>query len=165
MLLLNGNVLFEPVLRLVDSPLLDHRRQQWHRVVRQVDDVIELAGTGAPKFVFLHVLVPHAPYVFDRDGSYVPGEVENRRTRDENYVNQVHAANRLMQRLVDGVLARSSAPPAILIQGDEGPYPRGTEGDYYEWSQATVTMLDYEGSPVVTYSVVDKPAKRPRGAS
>jgi hypothetical protein len=31
--------------------------------------------------------------------------------------------------------------------------------------QATVTMLDYEGSPVVTYSVVDKRAKPSRGSS
>jgi hypothetical protein len=29
----------------------------------------------------------------------------------------------------------------------------------------TVTMLDYEGSPVVTYSIVDKRAKPSRGAS
>ena len=31
--------------------------------------------------------------------------------------------------------------------------------------QQTVTMLDYEGSPVVTYSVVDKREKPARGAS
>ena len=30
---------------------------------------------------------------------------------------------------------------------------------------AAVTMLDYEGSPVVTYSVVDKRAKPSRGVS
>ena len=30
---------------------------------------------------------------------------------------------------------------------------------------ATVTMLDYEGSPVVTYSVTDKRAKPSRGTS
>ena len=32
-------------------------------------------------------------------------------------------------------------------------------------AQATVTMLDYEGSPVVTYSVTDKRAKPSRGTS
>ena len=31
--------------------------------------------------------------------------------------------------------------------------------------KATVTMLDYEGSPVLTYSVVDKRAKTSRGTS
>ena len=135
------NVLFEPALRALSSPLVEHRRQQWHRVVRQVDDVIRLAEQAGPKFVFLHVLVPHPPYVFDRDGSYVPIEVENRRSDDENYVNQVHAANGMMQRLVDGILARSPSPPVILIQGDEGPYPVGTESDYYEWSQASIATL------------------------
>jgi hypothetical protein len=140
-MLLNDNVLFEPLGRMIESPLVNHRRQQWHRVLRQVDDVIELAGRRGPKFVFLHVLVPHDPYVFDRDGSYVSAEVENRRDRNENYLNQVHFANRLIHRLVDGILERSSIPPVILIQGDEGPYPRGTGGDYYDWRQATAPIL------------------------
>jgi hypothetical protein len=135
------NVLFEPVQRAVDSPLVDDRRQQWRRVLRQVDDVVALAPGAGPKFVFLHVLVPHPPYVFDRDGSYVPLEVENRRTLDENYGNQVHAANGLIRRLVDGILVRSPSPPVILIQGDEGPYPQGTESDSYEWSQASAATL------------------------
>lgn len=139
--LLDSNVLFEPVLHAVDSPLINHRRQQWHRVTRQVDNVIALAERAGPKFVFLHVLVPHPPYVFDRDGSYVPIEVEHRRTDDENYVNQVHAANSMMRRLVDGILARSPAPPVILIQGDEGPYPVGTESDFYDWTRASADTL------------------------
>jgi hypothetical protein len=151
MMLLNENVLFEPVQRAIDSPLVSHRRQQWHRVVRQVEDVVELAGRKGPKFVFLHVLVPHTPYVFDRDGSYVPLQVEHRRGAYQNYVNQVHAANRLMRRLVEGILERSPTPPVILIQGDEGPYPRGTDGDYYDWSTASTEILRHRAGILNVY--------------
>jgi hypothetical protein len=135
------NVLFEPIQRLVDAPLVDHRRQHWARIVRQVDDAVRLAAEPGPKFVFLHLLVPHQPYVFDRDGSFVSREDENRRTRRENYANQVHAANVLIRRLVDGVLQRSPSPPVIIVQGDEGPYPDGTERVDYEWSRATPEVL------------------------
>jgi hypothetical protein len=136
-----NNVLFEPVQRAFAIPALDERRRQWHRVRRQIDDVLELAAKPGPKFVLLHALVPHPPYVFDRDGSYVPIEVENGRTRDQNYANQVVAANRFIRTLVDGILDRAPAPPVIIVQGDEGPYPPGTDSDYYEWTQASVPVL------------------------
>jgi Sulfatase len=135
------NPLFEPVQRAFDSPLIDHRRQHWERIVWQVDDAVRLAAAAGPKFVFLHLLVPHQPYVFDRDGRFVPRDEENRRTRRENYANQVRAANALMRRLIDGVLERSPSPPVIVVQGDEGPYPDGTEGRNYEWSRATPDIL------------------------
>jgi hypothetical protein len=149
--LLSENVLFEPIQRAIDSPLVNPRRQQWHRVVRQVDDVVELAGRKGPKFVFLHVLVPHTPYVFDRDGSYVSLQLEHRRTAYENYVNQVHAANLLMRRLVEGILERSPTPPVILIQGDEGPYPHGTDGDFYDWSRASAAILRHRAGILNAY--------------
>jgi hypothetical protein len=50
-------------------------------------------------------------------------------------------------------------PKTVTVPGRvEWPNAGGPE-------EQTVTMLDYEGSPVVTYSVADKQAKPPRGAS
>jgi hypothetical protein len=135
------NVLFEPIQHWSASPLIDQRRQQFLRSRRQIEDVLEIASQPGPKFVFLHLLVPHQPYVFDRDGSFVPIEVENRRHRSENYANQVHAANLMIRRLVDGILERSPEPPVIIVQGDEGPYPPGTEEDGYEWRNASLDIL------------------------
>jgi hypothetical protein len=124
------NPLFEPIQRLLPTPLLDHRRQHWDRIVRQVNDAVALADEPGPKFVLLHLLVPHQPYVFDRDGSFVSREDENQRTRRQNYSNQVHAANGLIRQLVDGVLERSASPPVIIVQGDEGPYPDVSAQNY-----------------------------------
>ena len=135
------NPLFEPIQRLLPTPLIDHRRQHWDRIVRQVNDAVALAAEPGPKFVFLHLLVPHQPYVFNRDGTFVPREDENHRTRRQNYSNQVQAANGLIRKLVDGVLERSASPPVIIVQGDEGPYPDGTEHLDYKWSEASVRTL------------------------
>ena len=118
------------------GPWLDDRLQNWHRVRRQVDDVIRLAPTPGPKFVFLHVLVPHPPYVFDRDGGYVTKAEERKRSLAENYTNQVQAANAMIRRMVDGILRDAPSPPVIIVQGDEGPIRRARAGKF-DWRTAT----------------------------
>ncbi len=118
---------FAPVQRAF-GPWLDERLQNWHRVRRQLDDVLNLVPTQGPKFVFLHVLVPHPPYVFDRDGSYVSKAQERQRSFAENYQNQVLAANAMIRRLVDGILRDSASPPVIIVQGDERPVSPGDSG-------------------------------------
>jgi hypothetical protein len=123
------------------GPWLDERQQNWHRVRRQVEDVIQLVPEPGPKFVFLHVLVPHPPYVFDRDGSFVTRDLERQRSFAENYTNQTLAANAMIRRLVDGILHHSTSPPVIIVQGDEGPYPPGTLRDTFDWRTATPTQL------------------------
>lgn len=140
------------VLRLFDSPALspvqrafgpwlDDRLQNWHRVRRQLDDVLQLVPEAGPKFVFFHVLVPHPPYVFDSDGSYVTLAQEEQRSLAENYRNQVLAANLMIRRLVDGILRGSATPPVIILQGDEGPYPRGTTRNSFDWRTASPAQL------------------------
>jgi hypothetical protein len=131
---------FSPVQRAF-GPWLDDRLQNWHRVRRQLDDTIALVPTAGPKFVFLHVLVPHPPYVFDRDGSYVAKASERQRSFAENYTNQVRAANAMIRRLVEGIQRGSPAPPVIIVQGDEGPYPPGTGRDTFDWRTASHRQL------------------------
>jgi len=133
--------LMDPVRMLAPTALLDSRRQQWERVRRQIDDVIATASDPAPTFTFVHILVPHPPYVFDKDGAYLSEAEENRRPERLNYVNQVLGANAMARRLIEGIRARTSAPPVIILQGDEGPYPAGTTGTRYEWREANAQQL------------------------
>ncbi len=123
------------------GPWLDVRLQNWQRVRHQMDDVLRLVPTPGPKFVFFHVLVPHEPYVFDRDGSYVTRAQERKRSLAENYRNQLLAANAMIRRLVDGIVRDSASPPVIIIQGDEGPYPPGTSSMEFDWRTASAKQL------------------------
>jgi len=129
----------------IGSPVVDDRLQQWHRVRRQIAALAEVPRERGPKFVFAHFLVPHPPYVFDRDGAYVSLDEENRRTTRDNYRNQVLFANRIMRTLVDMIVSRSIAPPVIILQGDEGPYPPGIGGadrmDAFRWRNLTTEQL------------------------
>ncbi|MDH5605525.1 MAG: hypothetical protein OEY93_01445, partial [Anaerolineae bacterium] len=86
----------------------------------------------SPKFVFLHLVIPHPPFVYDRegnpiqpkrvmgllDGSDFLGDVEDYRI---GYVDQMIYLNEILKKTVDNILIQSATPPIIIIQGDHGP--------------------------------------------
>lgn len=103
-----------------------------------------LADEPGPKFVFAHFLVPHPPYVFRSDGSFVvnePLEVEDER---EGYLRQMEYINGRILGLVDRLLARPAADrPVIILQADEGPFPIRYDADEwrFDWHGATSEEL------------------------
>jgi hypothetical protein len=145
------SVVFAPVQRALEHPWFDGRLQMYRNVKRQLEDVLRLVPEPGPKFVFFHILVPHDPYVFGRDGSFVPVWVEKRRSFAENYTNQVLAANSMIRRLVDRILEDSSSPPVIIVQGDEGPYPGGTSNYRFNWHAASIELLRHRSGILNAY--------------
>lgn len=91
--------------------------------------VAELPG---PKFVFAHILIPHPPFVFDSDGEVLPPRhkfglrdgSDFQGTPDEyidGYRRQVDYVNRELELILPRIIANSSTPPIIILQGDHGP--------------------------------------------
>ena len=94
----------------------------------------------AAKFVQIHILSPHAPFVFDQFGNDIEPETsfdfyrqeeglkqkdpQLFRTRYRNYstgyTNQIRFLNQKLLQAIDTILANSAAPPVIIIQGDHG---------------------------------------------
>jgi hypothetical protein len=105
----------------------------------QLDELDDLARqrSGTPRFVLAHITLPHEPYVFDADGSYVTQEQAASRTREENIVNQVEYLNTRLRGLVDTLTSGpESTWPVIVIQSDEGPHPAVRTGPDYDWTTA-----------------------------
>jgi hypothetical protein len=114
---------------LYDTTLLqplsedDFRLAQWKRAQFQFEAVQSVRHGRAPGFVFCHFLVPHAPFVFDRNGDFVTQEQEDARTRERNYAEQVRYVNARVLRLIDDLLDRPvTQRPVIVLQADEGPF-------------------------------------------
>src|SRR3989344_173338 len=100
---------------------LDARLIQWERTNYQLDRLAEIASTDhVPTFVFAHFLLPQGPYVFNADGSFVSEEEAAKRTRIENYLNQVSYINKEIAAVVDTILENSEPDPIIILQGDHG---------------------------------------------
>ena len=94
------------------------------RTLFALDMLDELSYIKGPKFVFVHLIVPHPPYVFGPTGGPIESsaagttksEQEGLRYRDQ----AIYISNRMME-IVPKILASSIRPPIIVIQGDHGP--------------------------------------------
>ncbi len=113
------------------------RRYAW--TTWQVNLLANLPAYPSPKFVFGHLLLPHTPYIFAADGSFVTDEANRRRSLDERFSEQLAFTNARMLAIVDDLLAVPAPErPVIVVQADEGPYPRHLEDETgHDWTTAT----------------------------
>ncbi len=105
-------------------------RSRTHYTLRRMK---ELTKDPRPKFVFAHLLCPHPPYVFDREGKLPPPmniSVPPPGSMDwapkNRYVDQLYFLNHLIEDTVTHILKTSKSKPIIIIQGDHGPGCDGT---------------------------------------
>jgi len=136
-----STTMLQPILAA--TSLYDERRMQWERVQYKLAELARLPRSRGPIFAFAHMLLPHPPYVFGRDGTYVTRAQEREQTRAASYTNQLSYTNRCLQRLVDTLIDTARVPPVIILQADEGPFPeryRRNE-DSFDWTAATPEEL------------------------
>ena len=83
----------------------------------------------SPKFVFMHILLPHEPFIFNAEGEAVdyPENLEQS-AYAEAYREQVMFLNSRMLSLLSTVIETSDTPPIIILQGDTGPGRVSKEG-------------------------------------
>jgi hypothetical protein len=87
------------------------------------------ASIPGPKFVFLHLVVPHQPFVFGPDGEpfVIPERVFRGQTyyppKDYSlgYLNQTVYISQQIPGILEGIIRESAQPPVIILQGDHGP--------------------------------------------
>jgi Sulfatase len=94
-----------------------------------LEQLPQISKDPDPTFTFVHLLIPHVPFVFNPDGSIVsdplfyngklawPGDDEH---RIRGYANQIEYIDRKMVEIVKTILAQSQTPPIIVIHGDHG---------------------------------------------
>ncbi|MGI8575436.1 MAG: sulfatase-like hydrolase/transferase [Egibacteraceae bacterium] len=114
------------------------RRRHYVAGRAELDALAGVADRPGPQFVFAHILLPHDPYVFNRDGEFVPEATERSRMREENYVEQLRYLNARLRVLITELTDRpEDRQPVIVLQSDEGPHPvRYTSGPGYDWRSA-----------------------------
>lgn len=80
------------------------------------------------KFVFLHFMMPHGPYLYDKNGNkntFVDSWDFRLTTgayviNTESYIGYLEYANKYIEELVGKILASSDTNPIIVIFGDHG---------------------------------------------
>lgn len=151
---LTQNVSCETEASLLCIGALNSRKSLFNSRLEQLKAVRDTAPGEGPKFIFMHSLLTHVPYIYNADGSYVPEYVEKSRTWKENYKNQLSYVNTPIENTITEILANSKTPPIIILQSDEGPYPeqfRKTGVEKFDWRQATESTLEEKFSILNAY--------------
>jgi hypothetical protein len=102
----------------------------------------EIDEAPGPKFVFAHVLLPHPPYVFDREGNFNDEEPIDA-DRDRMFA-QLEFTNAQIREIVSNLLeGPDETDPIVVLQSDEGPHPPRYQADetYFDWTTATEEEL------------------------
>ena len=85
------------------------------RALAIFDEAESIAEMEEATFTFVHIVKPHEPIVFDREGNVVSD------TRGANaYFDQLHFINMRTLEMIDNIIANSSVPPILIIQADHG---------------------------------------------
>ena len=97
----------------LDYPTRMHRA----RIIYTLDQLAgEIPSIPGPKFVFAHVIAPHAPAVIGPNG-----EVEVSSDPQQGYRDEVTYLNRRLQEVVESILSASERDVIIILQSDTGP--------------------------------------------
>ena len=118
-----------------------------HRAAALFDfNQLDLASREpGPKFVLMHILMPHEPYVFNPDGSYSALSEYDSKFSPAGLREQLAFTNDKIKGIVQSL---QSGPvdkqPIIIIEADEGPYPDRYSKDEvgFDWSKATPAELE-----------------------
>ena len=91
--------------------------------------------TQKPKFVYTHLMMPHYPYYYDRNGKEQPFEklLEGNQSNKEAYIEYLQYSNKKLLELVQHILQSSASPPIIVLAGDHGfrHFKEPVESKYY----------------------------------
>ena len=101
------------------------------RIQFTLDQIQDIPSIEAPTFTVAHIMIPHPPFVFDKDGKPVspdwPFNIQDanlfsgsRSYYKSGYIDQLIYANDQVLSLIDTVMNESESPPIIIIQGDHG---------------------------------------------
>lgn len=115
-----ASTLLHLVLKPEEEPL-----PMVQQILRSFEGLRDVPSDPDPTFTFVHILLPHAPYLVDAQCRPLAHPITDDMQKDTpeqraDYVGQVRCVDRLLLDAVTAVLHRSSTPPIIVVVGDHG---------------------------------------------
>lgn len=110
--------LFEVILP--DKIIGESSQDKRSIILYQFETLPDVAKLPGPKFVFVHIIAPHAPYVFGKNCIFTTPKQIEAQTVEAKYTNQVDCISIKLQQAIDSILQSSANSPIILLQSDEG---------------------------------------------
>lgn len=99
-----------------------------------------VAGKKSPKFVFVHMLSPHYPYLLDKNCKPTTDASKPYELEKAKYIKQLQCTNKQLEEIIENILSQSKTPPVIILQSDEGPFKSdemNRSGEGVDWKDAS----------------------------
>lgn len=111
------------LIQVINGSILRTITPDLHRltilnILNHFDRIVKIPG---PKFVHIHILCPHIPFVFGPNGERVSYKDFDNWEDKKYYLNQWIFMSKKLPSLIDTILALSTNKPIIVIQADHGP--------------------------------------------
>lgn len=139
--------LLEPIFRRVAAA------SKHESIQCQFATLATLPDVESPFFVFAHLMVPHAPYVFHANGDLISPD-EQQATQEALYLEQLRYTNAQVQALIETILAYSRQPPVIVLQSDHGIRHHALETHLDEWTRILNAYYFPPGSQIPVYDSI-----------
>ncbi len=98
------------------------------RTLLAFNSMDQIAKMPGPKFVFVHIIAPHEPFVFAPDGSPIdPSPFINERhlyTKEkyiQGFQSEIPYVNLMLEKTITTLINNSATPPVIILQTDTAP--------------------------------------------
>lgn len=125
-------------------------------ILYEVDALKRASEIPGPKFVFMHLPIPHDPFVFDANCVPITEKTVAKNSHQINYLGQLQCANAFAKEMIETILS-SDREAVILLQSDEGPFPMNAEiSGNQGWGAASDTSLQEKFPILQAYYVPGK---------
>ncbi len=104
-----------PLKQKLAEDLRSPQKRKYDLTMHALDEMENIPALPGKKFVYLHIIAPHRPFIIGPDGEFSPSE-----DADPGYPNQVTYLNKRVIPLLKHILDNTKTPPVIILQGDHG---------------------------------------------
>jgi hypothetical protein len=137
-------------------------QERFNYILDTLDNKIPLIKD--PKFVFVHILPPHPPFVFDQNGPINPDDpfiMQDAYSYKGSALDYIHGydaeltyINKRLLQTIDGIIANSASSPIIILQADHGP------DAFLDWNSISNSCLKERFSILNAYYLPDQNSLR-----
>jgi hypothetical protein len=102
----------------------ERKQQHIHKNNFNLDGLFSELKTqdARPKFLYVHLMVPHEPFYFDAEGKEVSdtANILCKFTAEVGYLNQVKYCNLILKKLIPAICNSPLKDKVVIIEGDHG---------------------------------------------
>ena len=77
-------------------------------------------NSSRPRFVYTHFIMPHYPYLFDRNGNQLSFEESQLDGRKDLYLGYLQYCNKRCLALIDSIFLKDKTGPIVILMSDHG---------------------------------------------